>query len=232
MLLLAFVCKTIFSITCFFNWYTLKCRHKSGISYYCRWNSTQLSFSPHDSDVTCDVLDWPDRAFLQKREFPRMYVAMFGNCGNVFHCVRLSHILRWGLYSTSLLKMFIFDMNFNTEKLSTKKRGNVKIDLELMIQCVMATITQVRHFTELHLPENTRLTPPKWNILFFSYGATFLTNSALEENLSLAKLCPILLCGYNNQSRSKAINSACIFWYKPHRYSSDLYFEIYFSYKH
>lgn len=71
-----------------------------------------------------------------------------------------------------------FDRNFNNEK-----RDNVKIDIELMIQCIMGTITQARHFTKLHLPENIRLTPPKWNILFFSYGATFLTNSALEEHL-------------------------------------------------
>lgn len=146
-----------------------KCRHKSWISYYCKMKLNPVGFSPHDSDITCEVLDWPDRAFLQKRQFPCTYVATFGNC------MRLLRILRWDLYSTSLLKVFIFDMNFNTGKLNTKKRDNVKIDLELMRQCVMGTIIQARHFTELHLPENTSLTPPKWNILFFIYEATFFT---------------------------------------------------------
>jgi len=57
--------------------------------------------------------------------------------------------------------------------MNTKKRDNDKIDLELMIQCIIGNITLARDFTELHLPENPRLTPPKWNTLFFSYGAAF-----------------------------------------------------------
>lgn len=133
----------------------------------------QLNFSPHDSDMACKVLDGLDRPFLQKHRFPCMYVAMFGNSGNVWNCVRLTRTLRWDLWSTSLLKMFIFDRNFNTKKLNSKKRDNVKIDLELMIPCITGTVTQARHFMELYLPENSRLTPPKWNTLFFSHGATF-----------------------------------------------------------
>lgn len=50
--------------------------------------------------------------------------------------------------------------------------------------------------------------------------------------MSLAKACPVLLCRYNTSPGVRQGIVFVSFDINPSRYSSDLYFKVYFSYKH